>query len=196
MAVEIKNHSDGTIAGVTREFQLKTRTESHELNHHVSWTEENTYQAIFTDTGIVNGGNTVMWIKNTSATKKLVVSFIRVSDMSTITTYVAGNYFSIGVNQLITLDTGDAVTPVNMNIASGKVAEATVKGDLMHGWTDSGAFAEVDRVYTVAGKSETWNKQGSLILGLNDTLSIKFVSTGTGSATARVTFMMMENDRD
>jgi hypothetical protein len=60
---------------------------------------------------------------------------------------------------------------------------------------DTGVFTQIDRVYTKAGDQVVYNKQGSIILGLNDTFSIKFVSTGTGTGAARVTFMMLENDR-
>jgi len=193
MAVEIKNHSDGTIAGVTAEHQLHCRSENHELQHHIAWVSENSYQAIFTDTGVTAQSQVLMHIKNTSPTKKMVLSFIRLLDMSSITTYAAGNYFSFGFNEEYA-DSGVAVTPVNTNASSGKVAEATVYGG-DPGITDTGLFTELDRVYTKAGDHVAYNKQGSIILGLNDTFSIKFVSTGTGVATARVTFMMLETDR-
>jgi hypothetical protein len=192
MAVEIKNHSDGTIAGVTKENQLEVRSENHELQHHISWVDENVYQAIYNDTGITAASQTVLHIKNTSSTKRLVISFIRLMDMSSITTYAAGNYFTMGFNEVYA-SAGDVVTPVNTSVSSGKVADATVYRDPT--MADTGVFTQIDRVYTKAGDQVTYNKQGSIILGLNDTFSIKFVSTGTGSGAARVTFMMLEDDR-
>jgi hypothetical protein len=177
MAVEIKNHSDGTIAGVTDEHQLEVRSENHELQHHISWVDENVYQAIYNDTGITAASQTVLHVKNTSSTKRLVISFVRLLDMSSITTYAAGNYFTMGFNEVYA-SAGDVVTPVNTNVSSGKVAEATVYGDPT--MADTGVFTQIDRVYTKAGDQVVYNKQGSIILGLNDTFSIKFVSTGTG----------------
>lgn len=192
MAVEIKNNADGTTAKVSGDNQLFVVSENHELQHHVAWKKEDVYQVISTDTGITAKDQTILHIKNTSSTKNLVISFIRFTDMSSITTYAAGNYFAMGLDDTVSSG-GTTVTPVNTNAQSGRVAEATCTGVDP---TMGGTFVEIDRAYTVAGDQLTYNKQGSIVLGLNDTFSIKFVSTGTGQATARVTFMMIENDRD
>jgi len=189
MPIEIKNHSDGTIAGVSPEHQLLVRAESHSIQHHLSWVEGRAFQAIVTDTGITAQNQTILHLKNIDPTRKLVVTYIRLLDMSSITTHVVGNRFMIGLGDTISSG-GDTITPVNMNAGSGVVAAMEAKSDPVV----AGTFTEIDRVYTKAGEQVVYNKSGSLILGLNDTLSIQFLSTGTGAATARVTFMMLDNE--
>ncbi len=186
MAVEIKNHSDGTLAAVTPGHQLLVQSEVHELQHHISRHEANTYQAISIDTGITAQDQTVFHIINNSATHNCVISFIRFVDITSITTKVIGNYFELGFGR--TAASGTTTTPVNMNVASGKVADVTVTGIDP---TMSGSFTAIDRFYTVLGDDVVLNKHGSIILGLNNTFEIRFISTGTGEARVRITFMMI-----
>lgn len=188
MAVEIKNHSDGTIAGVTHGNQLLVQAESHELQHHISRHHSNTYQAISIDTGITAQDQTVFHMINNSSTHNCVISFIRIVDITTITTKVVGNYFEMGFGRTVA-SSGTETTPVNMNVSSGKVAPVTVTGIDP---TMSGSFTAIDRFYTVLGDEVILNKHGSIILGLNDTFEIRFISTGTGETRVRVTFMMVE----
>lgn len=190
MAIEIKNYSDGTLAGVTTDNQLRVVSENQELQHFISWVKEDAYQVIAHDTGITAQNQTILHIKNTSSTKKCVISFIRLSAITnTASKPVVGEYWQMGVGDTIASG-GSTVTPVNMNASSGRVAEVTcTTGDPTEGDT----FTEIDRVYN-QNNEHTYNKQGSIILGLNDTFSIKLLSAGTGQATARVTFMMIDND--
>lgn len=191
MAVEIKNHSDGMIAGVTTEHQIKVRAENHELQHHISWETESAYQAISIDTGITAADQTVFHLKNNSATQDCVISFVRIVDMTTITTHVVGNYFELGFGRTVASD-GTETTPVNLNVSSGKAASVTVTGIAP---TMAGTFTAIDRAYTVLGEEVVFDKQGSIILGLDDTFEVRFISTGTGEARVRVTFMMMDKNR-
>ncbi len=189
MAIEIKNNSDGTTASVTHGNQLLVQAENHELQHHISRHHQNTYQAISIDTGITAQDQTVFHMINNSSTHSAVISFIRCVDITTITTKVVGNYFEMGFGRTVS-SIGTATTPVNMNVSSGKVAEVTVTGIDP---TMAGSFTAIDRFYTVLGDEVTLNKHGSIILGLNDTFEIRFISTGTGEARVRVTFMMIEH---
>ena len=56
-------------------------------------------------------------------------------------------------------------------------------------------FTQIDKWYNESNNEKTYDKQGSIILGLNDTFSVRLTSTGTGEAVCRVTFMMMDKDR-
>jgi hypothetical protein len=195
MPIEIKNHSDGTTAGVTTENQLEVQSESHSLQHHVSSRNENAYQ-VWDTTTLTNGTKTVLHLKNGDSAKKLVVSYIRLQmiDPSGGTAPpAAANYFDIGFNRTVSSG-GDTLTPVNMNAGSGKTATGTFTGN---GPTMAGTFAEFDRQYVEAdGKMIIYNKDGSAILGLNDTLEIRVTSDNTsGTAYARVTFVMIGNPK-
>lgn len=189
MAIEIKNHSDGTLAGITSDHQLLTRAESHELQHHVAINNAQTYQVISIDTGITATTQTLMHIKNTSSTKNLVISFIRMEAITnTASKPVVGEYFEIGFGRTVGSG-GTAATPVNTNTASGNTAEATCTGI---GPTMAGTFTLIDRKYHQAnGDETTFNKQGSIIVGQDDTFEVRFLSAGTGEAKCRVTFMMI-----
>ena len=192
MPIQIQNHTDGTLAGVTPEHQIKSRSESHELQHHVSWLSEEAYQAISVDTGITAATQTLLHVKNTSATKNLVVSFIRFQAITdTANKPVVGEYFEMGFGR--TVDAGGTpAIPVNMNTLSGKVAEATVTGVDP---TMAGTFVPIDRWYNENNNEHKYDKHGSIVLGLNDTFEIRLVSAGAGEAVCRVTFMMLDKNR-
>ncbi len=189
MAVQIQNNTDGTIASVSRENQLKVVSENHTLEHHISWHQENTYDVISVDTGITAQDQTVLHIINTSATKRCVLSHLRVTDLTTIVTHVIGNYFGLGMGRTIS-SVGTVATPVNLHRGSGKVAEVTVTGidPVM-----AGSYTEIDRIHTVLGERVTYEFYDAVILDLNDTFEVKFISTGTGESKVSLAFMMVEN---
>ena len=201
--IHVKNHSDGTLAGVTQDHQIKTRTESHELQHHVSWHDGDAYQVMYNDTGINDtggGDSSLLHLTNLSATKNAVVSFIRLSAVTTGDTGGnagdTGHYFELGFGSTITAgDSGSAANApvfVNMNRTSGKAAAMRAVGDGDMG----GTFDRFDRVPAKFDGTQTvYNKHGSLILGQNDTMDIRFTSEGVGTATARVTVMMLNKER-
>lgn len=181
----------GRNAHLSEENQVLVRAENNELQHHVAWKDAQTYQAIASDGGITAKTQTILHLKNTSQTQYLVISYIRLLDMTSITTNAAGHYFTFGFDDTVSSG-GSAVTPVNTNRNSGNTADiVATTGDPTMG----GGFVEIDRAYTVAGNQITYNKAGSIILGLNNTFDIRLTSTGTGTAGARVTFMMLDKDR-
>ena len=194
MAV-IRDAGTDRAAKINSDGKLFTISENHALQHENSWYKEDTYQVIG-DVTLANATTTVLHIKNTDATKNLVVSYVRVQaiDPSGGTAPpAAANYFQLGLNETVTSG-GTAVTPVNVNAISGKVADVTATDN---GPTMGGTFAEIDRWYLDAdGGSNTFRKEGSIILGLNDTFSVRVVSDNTGgTAYARITFMMIDKNR-
>lgn len=190
MEITIKNHSDGTVAGVTNEHQLQVEAEIHELQHHVSRTTGQSFQVVGVSDTLTAADVTVLHIKNNDPDRKLVVSFIRSGVVAGNASFpTIGDYFSLVFGTEVT--GGTAVEPVNVNRTSGSDALVTVTASTP---TATGTAIEFDRWYpNGSGDRNAYNKQGSVILGLNDTIEIRHTSTSTaGIAWARVTFMMMD----
>lgn len=194
MAVQIQNNSDGTTAGVTTQNQLKTVSENHELEFHASWFEENCYQINVVDATVTATTDQVIHIKNTSSTKRLVITEMHLQAVTDIAeTAEVTEYFEIIVNDTVASG-GVAGTATNLNLQSGKVAEVTIT---ITDPTMDGVGTVIDRIYNPrAGEEITIEEHGGLILGLNDTMHIAFTSgAAAGHVKARVTFVMLENAR-
>lgn len=182
----------GRLLGITEENQIKTRAETHSLQHHISRSTKQAYQALSIDTGITAKTQTLLHLKNTDATRLLVISFIRFQAItSTASKPVVGEYFELGFGRTVSSG-GTTTIPVNLNKTSGNVASVTATGIDP---TMAGSFVAFDRIYHKAsGEEYVFNKQGSIILGLNNTVEVRFVAAGTGEAKCRITFFMMANN--
>jgi hypothetical protein len=183
----------GKLAAVSSENQLKVEAENHAHQYHVSAVNGQVYQALSTTTSVSASATTnLLHIKNNSPTLDLVVTFIRIDAVVAGTLPAAGCYYDVGFDEEYSSG-GTAITPANMNRKSGNIADATIYGNNP---TVTGSLVEIDKHYVSAsGDENTYNKQGSMILGQNNTLTIRLVTdTGnTGEAVARVTFMMIAN---
>lgn len=191
MGLQIEDgRGSGMLAKVTETFQLETRSESHELQHHISRNDGNAYQVLSIDTGITATTQTLLHLKNNDSSKALIVSFIRMQAITdTASKPVAGEYFEMGFGRTVASG-GTAATPVNLNSTSGNTASITATGVEP---TMAGTFQSIDRQYNIASCEEVpFSKQGSIILGLNDTFEVRFVSGGVGEAKCRITFMMID----
>jgi hypothetical protein len=174
---------------ITDSGQAKVVSENHELQHDVSINEGQAYQVISVDTGITAATETQLHIINTSSTRNCVITFIRMQAITnTASKPVVGEYWEMGFGRTVSSG-GTAATPVNMNQNSSNAAEVTVTGINP---TMAGTFTPIDRWYNVGNAEQVYNKQGSIILGQNDTFEIRLVSAGTGEAVTRVTFLMKE----
>ena len=189
MGLQIESgDGSGKTAYVDSENQIRTVTESHELQHHVSRTAGRAFQVISVDTGITATTQTIMHIKNDDPNRILVISFIRMQAITdTASKPVVGEYFEMGLGRTVSSG-GTAATPVNMNASSGNTASVTCTGIAP---TMTGTFTLIDRWYNEGNGEFTYNKQGSIILGLNNTFEVRLLSAGTGEAKCRVTFMMI-----
>jgi hypothetical protein len=180
-------HGAGYKLRINDEGQARTQSEIHELQHHISWNDGQCYQTVGLETAIAAATQTILHIKNTSAAKKFVVSYMRLQiagEAGGTTLPNAANYFQIGFGRTYSSG-GSSVTPVNMNQTSGNVAPLTAYDESP---VMAGTFTEFDRWYPRSGEMQTYNKHGSLILGLNDTIEVRLVSDHTsGHALARVT---------
>lgn len=193
--VVIENNTDGTKASVTVDNQLTVQSETLSLQHYISFYDENVYQVIGTTTP--NGtAATILHLKNNDSENTLVVSYMRLGivDAANGTAFPSANsYFTLGFDTAYSSG-GTTATPVNMNAQSGKTANVVAYGGAP---VVSGTFAEFDRRHIKAdGDEYTYNKEGSLLLGLGNTLDIRLQSDHTaGTAIARVTFIMVPNKR-
>jgi len=191
------NIEDGTGKGyqvkINNENRMEVLSVSQELQHHISRDEQQVYQVVGELTDAINGTNTVLHIKNNSPTLHGVVSYIRLQtpgasgDGSWLPD--KGTYFQIGKDTSYSSN-GTAVTPVNMNFISGNIADLTVYKDNP---VVTGSFSEFDRWYPNYDMIE-FNKHGSLILGLDDTMEIRLVTDrpAIDIAYCRVTIMLMD----
>ncbi len=193
MAVEIKNHSDGTIAGVTQENQLKTRAESLSLQHYNSWERQETYQVFYSDTGVTAGWNNLMLITNNSSTQDMVVTYMRINDGTSQSSYDTGHYISFGMGGARSSG-GTVVTPKNTNSRSGKLADVTAYAGAIT-LTDTGAWTEIDKRFTKLGDEQAYNKEGSIIVGVNDSILMRAYCIGDGTINTRITIMMLQRAR-
>jgi hypothetical protein len=184
----------GTRVGVTPENQLQTQAETHQLQHHISRTKGQVYQTIGRETAITNTTQTILHMKNTSTSKLLAVTFIRVQligETGGTAVPAAETYFQIGFNRTYSSG-GTAVTPVNVNTTSGNVAAITAYDNSP---TMAGTFLEADAYYPDGSAMQIFNKQGSIILGFNDTIEVRLITDHTaGLAYARITSMFLDPD--
>jgi len=120
--------------------------------------------------------DTILLVKNTSTSKKLIIdSIVMTSDTATIA--------HIHV-PACTTPTGTAVTGVNLNTSSNNVAEATAKTD-----ETTNAIGVVGIVATVvleADKTFTHDTRGTIVLGTNKCVAVDYVTDGT-AATVTIT---------
>jgi hypothetical protein len=187
--------TDGTGKGyeakVGSDNRAHVEAKSQSLQHVISKEEGQSYQVIGDFASINNSTHTILHIKNTSSTRYLVVTYIRLQtiDLAGGTAPPdSGTYWEIGTGRTVSSG-GSAVTPVNMNIASGNSADATCTDNNP---TMSGTFTQIDKVYPESEADLiTYNKEGALILGKDDTIEIRIASDNTsGEAIARVSFIM------
>jgi hypothetical protein len=134
--------------------------------------------------------HTVLHIKNTDPERDFVISYIRVQLVTANVADALTDYFEFGFGREVASG-GSAVIPVNLNKKVGSVSQviATIGSPVM-----TGTFESMEHWHPKAsGDINTYNKDGSIILGLNDTFEIRYISTSTtGVARARITFMMVE----
>jgi len=193
MGFIIEGPKRGTAVNVTKDGDLTTRAVVHELQHHHSREFGQVYQVIGDDVTIANGINTLLHMRNDSSTHAVVISYIRLQSVDLAggtAPPAATTYFQLGSGTTWTSG-GTAVTPINVNRASGNTADVTAYDNTP---TVGGTFVELDRWYPDAdGAEQTYNKHGSIILGKNDTLEIRLVTDNTsGTGYCRVTFAMIE----
>lgn len=111
--------------------------------------------------------DTILLVKNTSSTKKLVIERISVGG-STATEVIIHC-------PTCTTPTGTSITGTNTNRTSANVAEATAISDE----TTNTQSNKITSVKINGSNSGFLNVNGAIILGQNDCIAIDFVTDGT-----------------
>lgn len=181
----------GNTVGVTDEHQLKTLAVTHSIQHHNSRVDGNAYQVIGDVVAVNNSTHTVLHVINQSSIKDMVVTYIRLNALGlaggTSIPSVA-NYFDVGFGRTV-VSGGSEVASTNMNQSSGNTANiiATINAPVM-----TGTFIQIDRSYLeLQGKEISYFKDGSIIIGVGESIEIRFISDHTsGLAYARMSFIM------
>ena len=192
MGLQIEDgEGKGVSAGVTNGKQLKVQSENRELQHYNSLEYGRAYQVIG-DVEITGGTQTVMHMTNDSQ-DKLAISFVRLQavDFNGGTAPPnSGTYYQFGFDTSY-VSNGDSVTPVNMNRASNNTADVTAYDNAP---TITGDFTEADRWFPTESEDMiVFNKQGSIILGQNNSFEIRITSNASsGLAYSRTTFFYVE----
>lgn len=188
---QIVGQGTPTPVDVSRDAQLYSVAEIHEQQHHQAVLHGQAYQVQGIDTGITAKTQTILHIKNTSATRTMVLSFIRMQAITAGTYPSTGELWELGMGDTVSSG-GTALTAQNTHPLTGKAAEGTFTG------IDPTMAGTMDVFDTQApkdnGQEITYNKHGSIILGLNDTFSVRYTSASTGWAKARATFVMALNE--
>lgn len=182
----------GYLVKVTNENELAVESISESIQHHISSVKQEAYQLIGTAT-LAAGTVVGVHLKNTSADKQLVVTYIRhqIIDQSGGTAIPnASNYYRVALNRTYSSG-GSIITPVNVYAGSGNAAEVTAYGSNP---TLAGTAAEIDRWYTKAeADMNIFNKEGAVILPPNQTLELSYVGDQTaGTLYTRISFIMRD----
>jgi len=190
------NIEDGTGKGyqvkVNSENQMETVSVNHELQHHISRHEGTVYQIIGGLTDVWNGTNVVLHINNSDPARKAVISYMRFQCPGPSGSGMLPDnetYFQIGRDTTYSSG-GTEATAVNMNLSSGNEASLAAYKDNP---AVTGTFTEFDRWYPTHSMM-TFNKHGSLILGLDDSIEVRLVTNRPElpNAYCRITIMMMD----
>lgn len=181
----------GRQAAVNSENNLLVSAVSASIQHHVSEAHGKAFQVQAIDSGITAKTQTILHLKNNSSTSDIVVTYVRLQAITTATLPEAGTYFEIGFDDDVASG-GAELTSVNTNRNSGHTADSLATGGdpVM-----SDTMVVSDTQYVEGnGKEITYNKEGTFILGKNHTLSIRFTTTGTGVAKARISYLMIDKE--
>jgi len=180
-------------ANVTSRGQLETQAETKELQTYISEMDGETYQVQGHSVTLTSATHTVLHLKNDSSTQNAQVVFIEIQGVTLANSNLTSEYFELGFGRTVSSN-GTAVIPTNMNRTFGKTASVTATEGAGTTPTMAGTFVPFDRFYPgSANDKKSYNKAGSLILGQDDTMEIRYVGTGTtGVAYARIMFMMVD----
>jgi hypothetical protein len=180
---------------VNKHGEAKVKSTSSELQHVIAERDGLAFQVIGDFTSVNNSTHTVLHIENTSTTKNLYITFIRVQtvDLAGGTTLPsASTYWQFGYGRTYASG-GTAVTPVNTNQSSGKTADATCYDNNA---TMAGTFTELDRHYVESeADDQSYNKHGALVLGKGNTFEVRLTSDHTsGTAYCRASFFYEDSE--
>jgi hypothetical protein len=116
-------------------------------------------------------GDFILYVKNTDNKLKLYIEEVIVS---------AENAATWKLHCVTGTASGSSITPANLNLTSGKVADATVVGNgAVSGLT---SVRVIDAVRTPANGTSDTALNDALILGFGDAIAIEYDTGTTGDA--------------
>ena len=193
MGMIFDGRGSGRRAEVDTSYRLLTRSFSESIQHSTSDEEGQAYQVVG-ETDLSLGTTVALHITNTSQTHKLVITYCRhqiVEGTGGTAFPNSSNYFRITMGRDY-VSGGTLITPKNVNSRSANNAEVTCyTGNPTLNSESHGAT--IDKWYTKSyGDMNTFNKEGSLIIGNGGTLELSYVGDRTdGKIYTRLSFLMM-----
>lgn len=171
----------GFSAAVSSSNKLRTLTTAHTEEHFHSFVDGQAYTANTTDTAntlTLADGNTynMLYLRNDSSTLFLIVQKILTSTSATGIVCLVQKNMTLG-----SVSANNVHTPVNTNFSSGNAANV-----LCHNWDETGTVGiggltvgtlVVAAILDVG--SSIFDVDGALVLGQNDSVTIRLVN-GTG----------------
>lgn len=125
-------------------------------------------------------GDLALYIKNTSSTKRL---FIRCIDVSAANAALWKLWEVTGDTP-----TGTAIVSKNLNLNSGRTADALCYGNGAVGGLTTVAGQPIKHIRSIAGGSEQYCADYALILGSNSAVALEYDTGTTGPAEISVDF--------
>lgn len=186
MIIETGGH-ESYKAIVNEDGRLNVESLNISEQHHIAVTSQATFQ-VSSEIDIATSEKTILTLKNTHPTKKVVITFVRVmsigaaaANSSAFFRLLLGGAYSSG---------GTAIDSVNLFVDSP--VTATVESYNGNG-TDivmSGTQVEIDKNYE-ANSMQSYGKKGSIIIPTNSSISITHIgSTVAGKAWCRISYYM------
>lgn len=181
----------GYKAGVDGTNRLKTVSIAVPQQHHASIEHGKAFQVLGAVTIAGAGTYNILQLANDSDTDVLVGTYIRPAVASLAGgTFGSATYFEADTGGVRSA-AGSAVSAVNMNLTSGNVAPITAYDSNP---TLTGTLTPFDYWYPEAATDNfSFNKQGTLVVGKNDSVTFRFITDHTsGLARVRLSFLMTE----
>jgi len=186
----IRDPRNGDGVHVDTSYRMFVNSKSSPVQHIISEEEENAYQVLGeTAWAAASGAENILHLQNTSTDKNIVVTYIRLQVVTDLTIPAIGSYFTLETGETYSSG-GTATVPVNMHIGSSKTASA----DVYHNNpTLTGTSTIFEKwLPSTSGNTETYSKEGSIIINPTKTIKVTFTpaASHTGTAYARMSFYM------
>ncbi len=175
MAFIITDGQSGRTATVSVENRLNNSSKSNPRTFYVSRDDGLTFTLASVDSSAA-AGDLIAYLKNDSTTRNVYIKEIQVSALNAalwkvfeVTGTAAGS---------------SAITPSNINLASGQTADATARGDgALTGLTTADLIRSTR---TTAGDAMNIVFDDALILGPSDAIAVEYDTGTTGAAEVNI----------
>lgn len=186
----IKDPRNGDAAHVDGSYRLYVNSKSSPYSHIISEEEENAYHVAGEATWVAaSGAQNVLVLSNTSKTKNIIVTLIRLQAITDLTLPNATSFFTLEKDEVYASG-GVEVASVNMHVGSANTASATAYEDNA---TLTGTSVVLDKVRPKEnGEVIEYDEEGVLIVKPSKSIKIAFTPSGSHTATvyARISYIM------